>query len=87
MAVIESMSAGLPATLDGNARHRFARGLYTRQAPKAAFLSQLIAEKHQLSIQRERRQAPLTEVIQSYDAAGRVAQKRLPPGTRTNIQT
>jgi hypothetical protein len=87
MAIVESMSGGLPATLDGNARHRFARSLYVRQAPKAAFLSQLIAEKHQMSIQREKRQAPIAEVLNVYDAAGRVAQKRLPPGTRTDIQT
>jgi len=87
VAVVESMSAGLPATLDGNARHRFARSLYVRQAPKAAFLSQLIAEKHHLSTQREKRQASVAEVLSTYDAAGRVAQRRLPPGTRTNIET
>jgi hypothetical protein len=87
MAIVESMSGGLPATLDGSARHRYGRSIYTRQAPKAAFLSQLIAEKHQMSIQREKRQAPIAEVLSTYDAAGRVAQKRLPPGTRTNIET
>ncbi|HWA19232.1 MAG TPA: hypothetical protein VG757_09555 [Devosia sp.] len=85
MAKVEGLNTNLPVALNSGARHRFGRSLYTREAPKAGFLSQLIAEKHQLSIQREKRQAPVAEVLMTYDAMGRVAQRRLPPGTRTNL--
>jgi hypothetical protein len=56
-----------------------------RGAPKAAFLSQLIAERHHMATQRARRRAPLAEVLRTYDAAGRIAVRRLPPGYRLSL--
>ena len=56
-----------------------------RGAPKAAFLSQLIAEKHHLAPQRARRQAPVADVLRTYDAGGKIAIKRLPAGYRMDI--
>lgn len=56
-----------------------------RGAPQAAFLSQLIAERHHLATQRARRQAPVAEVLRTYDAGGRIAVRRLPPGYRMAI--
>lgn len=85
MAKVDGPGSNLPVALNMGARHGFSRAHYAREAPKSGFLSQLIAEKHQLSIQREKRQAPVAEVLMTYDAAGRVAQRRLPPGTRTNL--
>ena len=56
-----------------------------RGAPKAAFLSQLIAERHHLATQRARRQAPVGEALRTYDAGGKIAVRRLPPGYRMSI--
>jgi hypothetical protein len=56
-----------------------------RGAPKAAFLSQLIAERHHLSTQRVKRQAPVADVLRSYDAGGKIAVRRLPPGYRMTL--
>ena len=56
-----------------------------RGAPKAAFLSQLIAERHHLSTQRARRQAPVAEALRTYDAGGKIAVRRLPPGYRMSV--
>ena len=53
-----------------------------RGAPKAAFLSQLIAERHHLATQRAKRQAPVGEALRTYDAGGKIAVRRLPPGYR-----
>ena len=56
-----------------------------RGAPKAAFLSQLIAEKHHLATQRARRQAPVADALRTYDAGGKISIRRLPPGYRMSI--
>ena len=56
-----------------------------RGTPKAAFLSQLIAERHHLSTQRTKRQAPVGEALRTYDAGGKIAVRRLPPGYRMSI--
>ena len=56
-----------------------------RGAPKAAFLSQLIAERHHLATQRARRQASVAEVLRTYDAGGKIAVRRLPAGYRMDI--
>jgi len=53
------MSKGqLPAVIE-----RPDRRLNPRRQPKAAFLSQLIAERHHLSTQRTKRQAPVGEAL------------------------
>jgi len=56
-----------------------------RGAPRAAFLSQLIAERHHLATQRARRQAPVAEVLRTYDAGGSIARRRVPAGYRMDI--
>ena len=56
-----------------------------RGAPKAAFLSQLIAERHHMATQRARRQAPVAEALRTYDAGGKIAVRRLPPGYRMSV--
>jgi hypothetical protein len=58
---------------------------FHRDAPKAAFLSQLIAERHHLSTQRAKRRAPVGEALRTYDAGGKIAVRRLPPGYRMSV--
>lgn len=53
--------------------------------PKAAFLSQLIAEHYRLAPQRARRQAPVADALRSYDAGERIALRRLPAGYRMRL--
>ena len=75
------MSKGqLPAVIE-----RPDRRLNPRRQPKAAFLSQLIAEQYQLASQRARRQAPLVEALKSYDAGEAITVRRLPPGYRMTL--
>ncbi|MEO6394457.1 MAG: hypothetical protein ABIO40_00925 [Devosia sp.] len=69
-------------TLNAGARVRLARA-----APRIGFLSQLIAERHHMAPQRARRQATLAHVLEVYDAGGRIAERRLPPGYRMNLET
>ena len=82
MPRIERNSQGLPMALNAGARSRLFRA-----APRVGFLSQLIAERHHMAPQRARRQAPLSEVLQTYDAGGRIAERRLPPGYRMDVET
>jgi hypothetical protein len=56
-----------------------------RASPKPEFLSQLIAEREHLSIQRVKRRATPLEVLRTYDAGGKLRVPRLPPGYRTDI--
>ena len=56
-----------------------------RASPKPEFLSQLIAEREHLSIQRVKRRATPLEVLRTYDAGGKLRILRLPPGYRTDI--
>jgi hypothetical protein len=56
-----------------------------RGESRASFLSQLIAERHHMAPQRVRRQAPVEQVLQTYDAGGKIAIRRLPPGYRMDI--
>jgi hypothetical protein len=86
MARIESTDAGLPMALNYGARQRFARSLHERTAPRAGFLSQLIAERNHMPTQRQKRQAPVAEVLSTYDAGGHIADRRLPPGYRMNVE-
>jgi hypothetical protein len=70
----------VPATIGSGSPFSSYRG-----GPKADFLSQLIAERHHLATQRARRRAPLAEVLRTYDAGGRIAIRRLPPGYRMDV--
>ena len=54
-------------------------------APHAAFISQLIAERQHLPIQRQRRQSTVGVALDAYDATERNSVVRLPPGYRTTI--
>jgi hypothetical protein len=56
-----------------------------RGSPRSAFVSQLIAERHHLATQRAKRQAPVVEALRTYDAGGRIAVRRLPPGYRMTV--
>jgi hypothetical protein len=80
MPQIETTYRSLPASTGPGTRFSGYRG-----TPKAAFLSQLIAERHQLSLQRTKRQAPIAEVLRTYDAGGKLKILRVPPGYRTDI--
>lgn len=81
MPQFETIKAGLPVTTDGGSRpFTFARG-----NPKAGFISQLIAERHHLSTQRQRRQAPVEEALRTYDKGGKLSIRRLPPGYRMTV--
>lgn len=51
------------------------------------FLSQLIAERQHLPIQREGRRAPVGEAVNAYDRGARIAVRRMPAGYRTTIVT
>ncbi len=73
-------SGGLPVPLSAPAPRPM-----PRSAPKAAFLSQLIAERYHLATQRTRRQAPVVEALTRYDAGERIAERRMPPGYRMRV--
>jgi hypothetical protein len=81
MGEFDTLRGGLPVPTE--TRHGFSS---FRGAPKAAFLSQLIAERHHLASQRARRQAPIAEVLRTYDAGGKIGIRRMPPGYRTKIE-
>ncbi len=46
----------------------------------ASFLSQLIAERNRLAIQRPKRRAPVSLATRAYNTARRIAIKRMPTG-------
>lgn len=72
---------GGPLAATGSA----ARPTPPRASARAAFLSQLIAERYHLATQRQKRQAPVGVALQTYDAAGRISIRRLPPGYRMSV--
>ena len=80
MRPFDTVRGSLPATTGSSTSFSSYRG-----APKAAFLSQLIAERHHLATQRARRQAPVEEALRTYDAGGKIAIRRLPAGYRMNV--
>ena len=81
MPQIETTYRSLP--VESGAGVRFSS---FRQAPKPEFLSQLIAEHHQLTPQRIRRPATPMEVLRTYDAGGKLRVLRLPPGYRLDLE-
>jgi hypothetical protein len=81
MRPFEAVRGGLPTVIEaGTSSFSSYRG-----APKASFLSQLIAERHHLATQRARRQAPVEEVLRTYDRAGRLKVRRMPVGYRLDL--
>ena len=77
MPSFETVRAGLPVSTQMGSSFSSFRG-----APKAAFISQLIAERHHMSTQRARRRAPVEDALETYDDAGRLSIRRMPPGYR-----
>ncbi len=59
-------------------------GFY-RSTPRAAFLSQLIAERHHLAPQRARRRAPVAQAVDAYATGGKATVLRLPAGYRKTV--
>jgi hypothetical protein len=55
-------------------------GSMARILPGAGFLSQLIAARERLPVQRQRRRASVAVAISSYGATREQAVRRLPPG-------
>eukprot|EP01035_Chromulina_nebulosa_P037740 gene37740-biopygen24996 len=80
MRQFDTLRGRLPATTQAGAGFSSYRG-----APGSAFLSQLIAERHHLATQRARRRAPVAVALSTYDAAGRIAVRRLPAGYRMDV--
>ena len=56
-----------------------------RVAPEAAFLSQLIAERHHLAPQRSERRAPLSQAVDAYATGSSISVVRLPAGYRRTV--
>ena len=80
MSQIETTYRSLPVASGSGTRFSSNRG-----SERAAFLSQLIAERHHLAAQRQKRQAPVFEVLRTYDEGGKLKILRVPPGHRTDI--
>lgn len=80
MPQLDTVRGGLPIPAGPGAGYSSGRG-----TPRAAFLSQLIAERHHMATQRARRQAPVAMALSTYDATGKIAIRRLPPGYRMTL--
>jgi hypothetical protein len=80
MRQFDTIRGSLPAPTSAGPGYSSYRG-----SPKVAFLSQLIAERHHMAPQRVKRQAPVGEALRTYDAGGKIAVRRLPPGYRMSI--
>ncbi len=77
----EGYAAGLPMVLCPATQ----RPSLVRSAPKAAFLSQLIAERQHLAAQRALRRAPITQAVDAYRIGSTVAVRRMPAGYRKTV--
>ena len=80
MRQIETTYRSIPVATGAGSRYSSYRA-----SPRPEFLSQLIAEREHLSTQRMKRQAPILEVLRTYDEGGRLRVLRVPPGYRTDI--
>lgn len=80
MVQFDTVRRSLPVVTSAGTRFSFERG-----TNRAAFLSQMIAERHHLAAQRARRRAPVDEALETYDAGGRISDRRVPPGYRISI--
>ena len=54
--------------------------------PRAAFISQLIAERYHLAPQRQRSRAPLDIALGCYETAEHQTVRRMPPGYRKSFE-
>lgn len=80
MRPIETLARNLPVATEASSGFSSYRG-----APRAAFISQLIAERYRMAPQRTKRLLPTDIVLRTYDAAGRIAVRRMPPGYRMDV--
>jgi hypothetical protein len=71
----------LPVLLDLPAGRRWNE----RSLPRAAFISQLIAERQHLPTQRQRRRSTVDVALDAYGATERNAVLRMPPGYRKTL--
>jgi hypothetical protein len=73
--------SSLPVPVDLPAGRRWNE----RSLPRAAFISQLIAERQHLPIQRQRRRSTVDVALDAYGATERNAVLRMPPGYRKTL--
>lgn len=78
MAQLRNQAANLPVITA-------ARIVPVRGSVSSVFLSQLIAERHNLSPQREKRRAPVDQAVSAYHQGAQIAVRRLPQGYRKTI--
>lgn len=73
--------AGLPAVV----MPRPERAIPVRGVTPAPFLSQLIAARARITLQRERNRAPLGQALDAYAAGSAIAVRRMPQGFRKTV--
>jgi hypothetical protein len=73
---------GLPAVIG---HFDDARPSLARSAPTAAFISQLIAARDHMPIQRERRTVPVANALGAYASGASMTQRRMPQGFRKTV--
>ena len=73
--------SGLPVALDLPTGRRWKE----RSLPRAAFISQLIAERQHLPVQRQRRRSTVNVALDAYEATERNSVLRMPPGYRKTL--
>jgi hypothetical protein len=76
-----------PFTLPVPVEARAPRPTLARTSPKAAFISQLIAERQNLPVQRARRRATVNDAVDAYATGARASTLRMPTGYRKTIVT
>lgn len=73
--------AGLPAVVTP----RTERAIPVRGVTPAPFLSQLIAARARITLQRERYRAPLGQALDAYAAGTVITVRRMPQGYRKTM--
>jgi len=67
-------------------RSRAAYVYHPDSLPRAAFISQLIAERYHLAPQRQRRRATVDIALDCYEATEQQTPRRMPPGYRRSFE-
>jgi hypothetical protein len=62
-----------------------ARPSLARSATQAEFLSQLLAARQHLAVQRARRRAPIDVAVDAYRTSAVVTRQRMPQGYRRTV--
>lgn len=81
MPEFETDRPGLPVPLSIAAE----RPSLARSAPTAAFVSQLLAARDRLPVQRERRMASMDRALGAYAQGSKITQRRMPQGFRKMV--